>query len=196
MRNNVSAQGKTKDGIGKEAYSQFNSWNAALDIDIASDDFLSLDDSTMIQPRNPDGSIPESDFLRLAPGSDAIDAGVDVGLPFVGKAPDLGASEYDPEKAKRQSGIKWLHQAVRDHDIAKIQSILSKKADVNEKDWLGYAPLHWACYFGYADVMELLLDRKADPNLLSDTGRRPLEIAKAMDYTELAGLLRKHGAKE
>lgn len=150
----------------------------------------------MMGPRNPDGSIPESDFLRLAPDSDAIDAGMDVGLPFAGKAPDLGALEYDPEKAIRQSGIKRLHQAVRDHDIAKIRSMPSEKADVNEKDWLGYAPLHWAIYFGYPDVADLLISQGADPNLLSDTGRTPLEIAKAMEYDELAELLRKHGVKK
>ena len=182
--------------IHPDVNDQFNNWNTPPGVDVTKEDFLTLDDSVITGPRNPDGSIPESNFLQLAPDSDAIDAGMDIGLPFSGKAPDLGAFEYDPDKTKRQSDIKWLHQAVRDHDIVKIQSMLSEKADVNEKDWLGYAPLHWACYFGYADVSELLLDSQADPNLLSDTGRRPLEIAKAMDYTELAGLLRKHGAKE
>lgn len=33
-------------------------------------------------------------FLRLSAGSPAIDAGVDVGLPYSGSAPDLGAYEY------------------------------------------------------------------------------------------------------
>jgi len=182
--------------IHPDVNDQFNNWNTPPGVDVTKEDFLTLDDSVITGPRNPDGSIPESNFLQLAPASDAIDAGTDIGLPFSGKAPDLGAFEYDPDKTKRQSGIKWLHQAVRDHDIRKIQLMLSEKADVNEKDWLGYAPLHWACYFGYADVSELLLDSQADPNLLSDTGRTPLEIAKAMEYTELAGLLRKHGAKE
>jgi len=34
------------------------------------------------------------DFLRLAPGSTLIDAGVDVGLPYESAAPDLGAFEH------------------------------------------------------------------------------------------------------
>lgn len=33
--------------------------------------------------------------MHLAAGSDLIDAGVDLGLPFKGKAPDLGAFESD-----------------------------------------------------------------------------------------------------
>lgn len=34
--------------------------------------------------------------FRLSPGSPAIDAGVDVGLPYNGAAPDIGAYEYAP----------------------------------------------------------------------------------------------------
>lgn len=182
--------------IHPDVNDQFNSWNTPPGLEITEKDFLTLDDSVITGPRNADGSIPESDFLRLVPDSDAIDAGTDVGLPFYGKAPDLGAFEYDPDKVKQQSGVKWLHQAVRDHDIMKIQSMLSEKVDVNDKDWLGYAPLHWAVYFGYADVAGLLISQGADPNLLSDTGRTPLEIAKAMEYDELAELLCKHGVKK
>jgi len=92
-----------------------------------------------------------------------------------------------------------------------MHALFPQGTDINEKDWLGYAPLHWACYFGdwlgyaplhwacyfgYADVAELLLDSGANPNLISDTARTPLEIAKAMDYDKIAELLRKHGAKE
>jgi len=172
-----------------------NSWNESLGLVITEHDFLSLSDSFITGVRNPDGSLPESNFLRLAPGSDAIDAGVDVGLPFVGKAPDLGAFEHNPaENGKRSPNM--LHQAVRDHDIKKIRKMLAEGTDVNEKDWLGYAPLHWAIYFGYADVAEMLISEGANSNLLSDTGRKPGEIAKAMEYDNLAELLRKHGAEK
>jgi hypothetical protein len=40
--------------------------------------------------------LPALDFLRLKAGSHLIDAGVDVGLPFNGTAPDLGAFEFAP----------------------------------------------------------------------------------------------------
>ena len=32
--------------------------------------------------------------MKLVAGSDLIDKGIDVGLPFNGSAPDLGAFEY------------------------------------------------------------------------------------------------------
>jgi hypothetical protein len=47
----------------------------------------------LVKPRKPNGDLPDVPFLHLAPGSDAIDRGVDVGRPFKGQAPDLGAFE-------------------------------------------------------------------------------------------------------
>ncbi|MBC8218863.1 MAG: ankyrin repeat domain-containing protein [Planctomycetes bacterium] len=58
-----------------------------------------------------------------------------------------------------------------------------------------YTPLHWAVYFGYPDLVELLISKGADPDIQSDTGRYSLEIARAMAYPELEALLRKLGAK-
>lgn len=57
-------------------------------------DFVSLDDSVACGPRQADGSLPNTNFLHLAAGSDLIDKGMNVGLPFTGIAPDLGAFEY------------------------------------------------------------------------------------------------------
>ena len=48
----------------------------------------------MLGPRKADGSLPDVDFLKLKKGSRAIDKGENVGFPFAGNAPDLGAFEY------------------------------------------------------------------------------------------------------
>ncbi len=82
-----------------------NTWN--LKLDLTEDDFMSLDDPSMtvtgedlskmagiLGPRNADGSLPNVDFLKLKKGSRAIDKGEDLGFPFAGEAPDLGAFEY------------------------------------------------------------------------------------------------------
>jgi len=37
--------------------------------------------------------LPEIEFMHLANGSDLINAGIDLGFPFLGSAPDLGAFE-------------------------------------------------------------------------------------------------------
>ncbi len=67
-----------------------NSWQGFT---VTNADFVSLDTSMATAPRNSDGSLPAIFFLHLALGSSMIDAGENVGLPFNGKAPDLGAFE-------------------------------------------------------------------------------------------------------
>ncbi len=67
-----------------------NSWQAH---NVTAGDFLSLDTSLARLPRLADGSLPSTTLFRLAPGSALIDAGIDVGFLFTGKAPDVGAFE-------------------------------------------------------------------------------------------------------
>ncbi len=67
-------------------------------ITVSTDDFLSLDTAQLTAPRRPDGSLPLIDFMRLKPGSKLIDKGIDIGLPFLGKAPDIGCFETGGKK--------------------------------------------------------------------------------------------------
>ena len=64
-----------------------------LPIELTDSDFLGLDEADLVKPRKPNGDLPDVPLLHLARGSAAIDRGVDVGRPFSGKAPDLGAFE-------------------------------------------------------------------------------------------------------
>jgi len=56
-------------------------------------DFIDLDISQLLGARQADGSLPSTTFLHLTNGSDLINAGINVGLPYYGSAPDLGAFE-------------------------------------------------------------------------------------------------------
>lgn len=62
------------------------------------DDFVHVDQQLAIAeltaPRKTDGSLPDITFLKLKSTSDLIDAGKDIGIPYYGKAPDLGYAEY------------------------------------------------------------------------------------------------------
>jgi hypothetical protein len=71
----------------------FNGWQAGLITN--NNDFVSVDIELLAAPRNPDGSLPNINFLKLVSGSDLIDAGVDVGLPFIGGAPDVNVFEFE-----------------------------------------------------------------------------------------------------
>jgi hypothetical protein len=117
LRNNVSLLGGGVQ-IDTGNTHDHNSWNPGVTISAA--DFLSTTDplttngayapitdragtttpthatGPAMAPRLADGSLPPLDFMRLVTGSDLINAGVDVGLPYNGSAPDLGAYEYIP----------------------------------------------------------------------------------------------------
>ncbi len=82
-----------------------NSWT--LPVQVSNADFVSVDKAIGLMPRQPDGSLPDLGFARLAAGSDLIDKGEDVGLKFSGSAPDLGAYELGvPEPVYGPRGLK------------------------------------------------------------------------------------------
>jgi hypothetical protein len=69
-----------------------NSWQNGLSVSDA--DFVSLNSEQAKGARLSNGDLPVITFLHLVEGSDLIDAGVDVGLPYSGKSPDIGAFEF------------------------------------------------------------------------------------------------------
>ena len=115
MRNNIGYPNKNEYITGYGVDTQFNTWD--LNLTPAAKDFLSITDpsvsgtgqtiettSPALGPRQADGSLPNVDFMKLAAGSAMIDKGTDVGLPFVGSAPDLGAYEYGATASAGASG--------------------------------------------------------------------------------------------
>lgn len=89
----------------------FNTWNPGFTAKAA--DFLSVSPIGMDGPRGPNEELPVVDFMRLAPGSSMIDAGLATGLSYQGSAPDLGAFESTPIPVPvlRVPGIRVAHTA-------------------------------------------------------------------------------------
>ncbi len=92
--NSISYQGGLADDIVAGAVLISNSWQNGLSV--GASDFASLDPALALAPRNADYSLPTNAFARLAAGSGLIDKGINVGLPYNGAAPDLGAYEFVP----------------------------------------------------------------------------------------------------
>jgi len=80
-----------------------NAWTLD-DVMVSEADFQSVAVTGMDAPRQPDGSLPVLPNFRLAEGSDLIDKGADLGLPFAGSAPDLGAFEVGLEPPMGSGG--------------------------------------------------------------------------------------------
>jgi hypothetical protein len=111
LRNNIAFPATIKNPGASDM--QFNTWN--LSITPAAGDFVTVSDSGWTGPRRPDGGLPDIGFMKLKQGGKMIDKGTDVGLPFAGEAPDLGAYEFGattvifPKPAPRESAPFAFH---------------------------------------------------------------------------------------
>ena len=55
--------------------------------------------------------------------------------------------------------------------------------------------MHKAAYEGHKAIVELLIANAADVNAKRDSGKTPLDVAILLNQSEIADILRKHGAK-
>jgi hypothetical protein len=107
--------------IGSFAEQAKNSWMTPFVV--TAGDFKSIDEILAYGPRKENGDLPDMDYMHLAPGSDLIDAGVDVGIPFTGTLPDLGCFETII------TGV---------NDTRMIMEFSFYPNPVNEKGWLKF----------------------------------------------------------
>ncbi|HSJ02542.1 MAG TPA: hypothetical protein VK956_08820, partial [Verrucomicrobium sp.] len=66
----------------------------STDMKPSSTDFLSLGIDEMFLPRTKTGELPKMGFMQPTTKSALVDAGVDVGFPFKGLKPAIGAFEH------------------------------------------------------------------------------------------------------
>jgi len=104
--------------------------------------------------------------------------------------------------AQQETRTQNLHQAIINGDIEHVKSLLSKGADINEKNRLGGTPLHTAMMNGKWEIAELLISKGPDLNAKDNRQRTPLYlaveknqkkiveilIAKGVDVNALAGM--------
>jgi uncharacterized protein len=84
--------------------------------------------------------------------------------------------------------------AVEQHDMTRLQTLLKAHADVNAAQPDGSTALHWATYQGDARTAELLLHAGAHPNVATDTGMTPLLLACEAGKADLVEALLRGGA--
>lgn len=91
IKNNIAASNVGGQvNIGAQSTQSNNSWQGFTVNDAQ---FQSVSSVGTNGPRQANGALPNLPYLKLAATSNFIDRGVNVGLPFNGSAPDLGAFE-------------------------------------------------------------------------------------------------------
>jgi ankyrin repeat protein len=90
-----------------------------------------------------------------------------------------------------------LLSATREGDYEKVKKLIEEGADVNMKDWIGWTPLHLACWWDHKDyesIMILLIEKGANVNAKDNYGNTPLHLTAIQGYTRRGELLIKRGA--
>ncbi len=89
-----------------------------------------------------------------------------------------------------------LWDAARRGDAKKVQTLLAKGADVNDRTRYGATALWFAAYKNRTEVVKLLLEHKANVDSADGIwGMSPLTLAAGEDKGEMVRLLLKAGAK-
>lgn len=74
-----------------------------------------------------------------------------------------------------------LYSAAASGRYDEARRMLERGANASMRTRYRWTALHWAAANGHVNVVELLLSYNADVNAVSDTGKRPLDMAKTED---------------
>ncbi|HWK55216.1 MAG TPA: ankyrin repeat domain-containing protein [Hyphomicrobiales bacterium] len=87
-----------------------------------------------------------------------------------------------------------LVRALESEDVERAVSLIDAGVDVNAAASDGTTALHWAAYYGKADLVGLLISREAKVNVRNDYGSSPMTEAAVRGDHDILQLLLEAGA--
>lgn len=98
-----------------------------------------------------------------------------------------------------QHGYSMLHIAIWKNNARLAKVLLYYRADLEAKTEWGFTPLHEVSRCEETndrqEILEMLINRNADVNALTNNGNSPLDIAEIQNNQGLARMLKRAGAK-
>ena len=158
-----------------ESARELTIWEAAALGRVDAVDALLERDGTLANAIGADGNAPlglAAFFGRVDVMQRLLEGGADVGL-----------------TARNAMKVQPLHAAVAARSAEAVTLLLTRGADVDARQQVGYTPLMGAASGGREDLVDLLLRHGADRSLVSEDGKTAASIAAEHGHTAVASKL-------
>lgn len=83
-----------------------------------------------------------------------------------------------------------IHEAILNKDMKTVREMLEQDAEtLEQRNVMGWTPLHTACYQGVSEAVALLLAYGAKRGVRDLVGRTPEDLAKELRHQDVLRLL-------
>nr|XP_042907959.1 uncharacterized protein LOC107440000 [Parasteatoda tepidariorum] len=89
---------------------------------------------------------------------------------------------------------KEIFDSVKSNNVTKVKSLIDKGACINAKDSGNATLLHYAAWKGLVDIIQILLQNKANPNIVGKNNSTPLHYASKSGNIKVVKILLENGA--
>lgn len=141
--------------------------------------------------------------LHLDQGTDLVNkpdtnGNTPLGMAVEGGRPELIALllEAGANPSAPSRDVPPIIMAAIRNNLDALKTLIERGAPVNGTDSMGKTALIVATDSGFIDIVEFLISAGANVNAKDKAGQSALAIAQARRQTEIADMLRRHGAEE